>query len=118
LHCRLYATQANGKLTAPVNSETCCRDDSAGGWPLVFLLSPQSATASQEYPQVWNTSTFKHEYHYRHGFATKAERVVAVDKWMHFYDDQSHHWVIGMLSPIAYQQLLNAVLSTFRRPHS
>jgi hypothetical protein len=44
----------------------------------------------------------------------KAELLVAVDKWMHFYNDQSRHSVIGMLRPIAYQQLLNAPLSTFR----
>src|ERR1700733_10522950 len=28
-------------------------------------------------------STFKHEYYYRHVFATKSELVAAVDKWMH-----------------------------------
>jgi putative transposase len=31
-------------------------------------------------------STFKHEYYYRHVFATKAERVAVVDKWMYFYN--------------------------------
>jgi transposase InsO family protein len=31
-------------------------------------------------------STFKHEYYYRHTFATKAELVAAVDKWMYFYN--------------------------------
>jgi transposase InsO family protein len=44
-------------------------------------------------------STFKHEYYYRHVFATKAELVSAVDKWMHFYNNQRHHSTIGMLSP-------------------
>jgi putative transposase len=53
-------------------------------------------------------STFKHEYYYRHVFATKAELVAAVDKWMHFYNNQRRHSVIGMLSPIAYEQSLNA----------
>jgi transposase InsO family protein len=33
-------------------------------------------------------STFKHEYYYRHVFATKTELVAAVDKWMYFYN---HH---------------------------
>ena len=36
-------------------------------------------------------STFKHEYYYRHAFATKAELVAAVDKWMHFYNTQRRH---------------------------
>jgi transposase InsO family protein len=49
-------------------------------------------------------STFKHEYYYRHTFATKAELVAAVDKWMYFYNTQRRHSVIGMLSPIAYEQ--------------
>ncbi|MFD9551673.1 hypothetical protein ACFWBG_30190 [Nocardia salmonicida] len=29
-------------------------------------------------------STFKHECHYRHGFATKSELLAAVGTWMHF----------------------------------
>jgi putative transposase len=53
-------------------------------------------------------STFKHEYYYRHTFATKAELVAAVDKWMHFYNNQRRHSVIGMLSPVAYEQSLDA----------
>ena len=53
-------------------------------------------------------STFKHEYYYRHVFTTKAELVAAVDKWMGFYNNQRRHSVIGMLSPIAYEQSLNA----------
>jgi putative transposase len=53
-------------------------------------------------------STFKHEYYYRHVFATESELVAAVDKWMHFYNNQRRHSVIGMLSPIAYEQSLNA----------
>jgi putative transposase len=52
-------------------------------------------------------STFKHEYYYRHVFATKSELVAAVDKWMHFYNNQRRHSVIGMLSPIAYEHSLN-----------
>ncbi|GLB93002.1 hypothetical protein Mkiyose1665_49870 [Mycobacterium kiyosense] len=48
-------------------------------------------------------STFKHEYYYRHTFAGKAELVAAVDKWMHFYNAQKRHPLIGMLSPIAYE---------------
>jgi transposase InsO family protein len=54
---------------------------------------------------VW--STYKHEYYYRHTFATKAEIAAAVDKWMYFYNNQRRHSVIGMLSHIAYEQSLN-----------
>jgi putative transposase len=44
-------------------------------------------------------STFKQQYYYRHVFATKAELVAAVDRWMHLYNTQRRHSVIGMLSP-------------------
>lgn len=53
-------------------------------------------------------STFKHEYYYRHTFATSAELIAAVDKWMHFYNTQRRHSTIGMLSPITYEQSLDA----------
>lgn len=53
-------------------------------------------------------STFKHEYYYRHVFATKTELIAAVDKWMMLYNYQRRHSAIGMLTPIAYEQSLNA----------
>jgi len=53
-------------------------------------------------------STFKHEYYYRHVFATESELVAAVNKWMHFDNNQRRHSVIGMLSAIAYEHSLNA----------
>lgn len=53
-------------------------------------------------------STFKHEYYYRHTFATATELVAAVDKWMFYYNNQRRHSTIGMLSPVAYEQSLNA----------
>ncbi|MFE9579948.1 integrase core domain-containing protein [Nocardia sp. NPDC006044] len=53
-------------------------------------------------------SSFKHESYYRHAFATKAELVAAVDNWMHFHNHQRRHSAIGMLSPIDYEQSLNA----------
>ena len=46
--------------------------------------------------------------YYHHAFATRAELVAAVDKWMAFYNNRRRHSVIGMLSPIAYEQSLNA----------
>ena len=54
-------------------------------------------------------STFKHEYYYRHTFASKAELVAAVDKWINFYNNDRRHSVIGMISPIAYEQTLAAL---------
>lgn len=54
-------------------------------------------------------STFKHEFYYRHVFATKSELIAAVDKWMDFYNNRRRHTVIGMLSPVAYEQSLQAV---------
>jgi hypothetical protein len=42
-------------------------------------------------------SMLKHEYYYRHAFATKSELIAAVDKWMPFYNNQRRHSVIGML---------------------
>ena len=54
-------------------------------------------------------STFKHEYYYRHAFATMPELVAAVDKWMDLYNTRRRHSVIGMLSPIDYEKSLDAV---------
>ncbi|WP_137726607.1 IS3 family transposase [Prescottella subtropica] len=54
-------------------------------------------------------STFKHEYYYRHTFATKAELLVAVDNWMNFYNSRRRHSSIGMLSPDEYEMSLAAM---------
>ena len=54
-------------------------------------------------------STFKHEYYYRHVFATKAELVAAVDKWIGWYNDRRRHSAIGMVSPVRYEQSLTGV---------
>ena len=51
-------------------------------------------------------STFKHEYYYRHTFATKSELIAAVDNWMRFYNHQRRHSAIGMRSPITYERTL------------
>lgn len=55
-------------------------------------------------------STFKHEYYYRHAFATKAELIAAVDNWMRFYNHHRRHSSIGMCSPITYECALNVTL--------
>ena len=51
-------------------------------------------------------STFKHEYYYRHTFATKTELVAAVDNWIGWYNNRRRHSAIGMLSPVCYEQSL------------
>jgi putative transposase len=53
-------------------------------------------------------STFKHECYYRHVYATKAELIAGVDKWMIFYNNRRRHSAIGMVSPIDYEQTLKA----------
>ena len=55
-------------------------------------------------------STFKHEFYYRHAFATKAELVAAVDNWMLFYNHQRRHSSIGMRSPITYERTPSVTL--------
>ncbi|WP_353074187.1 integrase core domain-containing protein [Amycolatopsis carbonis] len=42
-------------------------------------------------------STFKHEYYYRHTFATKAELVAAVDMWIGRYNNKRRHSAIHLL---------------------
>lgn len=54
-------------------------------------------------------STFKHEFYYRHTFATKSELIAAVDNWMNFYNSRRRHSSIGMLSPNEYEQSLAAM---------
>ncbi|MCA2281523.1 IS3 family transposase, partial [Mycobacterium avium] len=55
-------------------------------------------------------STFKHEFYYRHTFATKAELIAAVDNWMRFYNHQRRHSSIGQRSPITYERSLTVTL--------
>jgi putative transposase len=48
-------------------------------------------------------SVFKHEYYYRHTFATKQELYSAIDRWMIYYNTQRRHSTIGQRSPIDYE---------------
>ena len=63
-----------------------------------------AVTAACGSESLW--STFKHEYYYRHTFATKLELIAAVDNWMRFYSHQRRHSAIEMLSPIDHEQTL------------
>ncbi|MFS8104257.1 integrase core domain-containing protein [Lentzea alba] len=53
-------------------------------------------------------STFKHEEFYRHVYATKAELVAAIDKWVTFYNSVRRHSALGMRSPSDYEKSLRA----------
>ena len=50
------------------------------GWP----RSESAGAAGSE--ALW--SSFKHEWCYRHAFATKTELIAAVDNWMRFYNSR------------------------------
>lgn len=54
-------------------------------------------------------STFKHEYYYRHTFATKTELIAAVDSWVQNYNGHRRHSAIGQVSPINYETSLAAI---------
>ena len=88
-----------GEFTAALTAQACARHDlkrSMGETGICWDNSPAES--------FW--STFKHEYFYRHTFATKAELVAAIDKWIERYNNKRRHSAIGMLSPAGYEQSL------------
>lgn len=88
-----------GEFTAALTMRACGRHKlkrSMGETGICWDNSPAES--------FW--STFKHEYYYRHTFATKAELVAAVDNWIDRYNNKRRHSAIGMLSPVRYEQSL------------
>ncbi len=88
-----------GEFTAALTMRACGRHKlkrSMGDTGICWDNSPAES--------FW--STFKHEYYYRHTFATKAELVAAVDNWISRYNNDRRHSAIGMLSPVRYEQSL------------
>ena len=88
-----------GEFTAMLTVQACARHGlkrSMGDTGICWDNSPAES--------FW--STFKHEYYYRHTFATKAELAAAVDKWISRYNNDRRHSAIGMLSPVRYEQSL------------
>jgi putative transposase len=86
-----------GEFTATLTVKACAAHElkrSMGETGICWDNSPAES--------FW--STFKHEYYYRHTFATKAELVAAVDNWIGRYNTQRRHSAIGMLSPVCYEQ--------------
>jgi transposase InsO family protein len=90
-----------GEFTAHLTAQACFRHGlrrSMGATGICWDNSPAES--------FW--STFKHEEYYRHVYATKAELVDAIDKWIRFYNSGRRHSAIGMLSPDAYETSLSA----------
>jgi putative transposase len=90
-----------GEFTAHLTARACFRHGlrrSMGATGICWDNSPAES--------FW--STFKHEEYYRHVYATKAELVAAVDKWVRFYNSVRRHSAIGMLSPDDYEKSLSA----------
>jgi putative transposase len=88
-----------GEFTAGLTVKSCAAHDlkrSMGDTGICWDNSPAES--------FW--STFKHEYYYRHAFATKAELVAAVDMWVSRYNNERRHSAIGMLSPVRYEHSL------------
>lgn len=88
-----------GEFTAALTANACAAhklERSMGDTGICWDNSPAES--------FW--STFKHEYYYRHTFATKAELVAAVDNWIVRYNTGRRHSAIGMLSPVCYEQSL------------
>ncbi|MET7427367.1 IS3 family transposase [Dactylosporangium sp. NPDC005555] len=88
-----------GEFTASLTAQACGRHDlkrSMGDTGICWDNSPAES--------FW--STFKHEYYYRHAFATKAELVAAVDNWILWYNHERRHSAIGMHSPVRFEHSL------------
>jgi putative transposase len=52
-------------------------------------------------------SIFKHEYFYRHVFATMEELLAGVADYIHFYNHQRRNSTIGNVSPVAHELSLS-----------
>lgn len=88
-----------GEYTANLTARSCFRHGLCRSMGATGICRDNSPAES-----FW--STFKHEHHYRHVYATKAELVAAVDKWVTFYNSVRRHSALGMISPDDYESSL------------
>lgn len=88
-----------GEFTASLTAQACDRHDLKRSMGDTGVCWDNAGAES-----FW--STFKHEYYYRHTFATRTELVAAVDNWIRWFNNERRHSAVGMLSPIRYEQSL------------
>ena len=88
-----------GEFTGAVTVRACARHNLRRSMGETGICWDNAAAES-----FW--STFKHEYYYRRTFATKAELVAGIDKWILWFNHERRHSGAGGLSPIRYEQTL------------
>lgn len=88
-----------GEFTAGLTALACSRHGLRRSMGATGICWDNSASES-----LW--SSFKHEYYYRHVYATKTELVASVHNWMDWYNNRRRHSSIGSISPVCYEQSL------------
>lgn len=88
-----------GEFTASLTAQACDQHDLKRSMGDTGICWDNAGAES-----FW--STFKHEYYYRHTFATRTELVAAVDNWIRWFNTERRHSAVGMLSPTRYEQSL------------